>query len=89
MDGPQKGLSFGPEETQQSSAPVDSKSATDLGPIGASIATNQKLKSWTKGNEARASWDNLSDSHEFNRPDHKMKSHLKHDPLKSSAMEDD
>jgi hypothetical protein len=42
MDGPQKGLSFSQEETQQASAPVDSKKAVDLGPIGASISDKSK-----------------------------------------------
>ena len=41
-DGPQKGLSFSPEETKQSSAPVDSKKAVDLGPVGATISDASK-----------------------------------------------
>ena len=42
MDGPQKGLSFSPKETEQASAPVDSKRAVDLGPVGASISDSSK-----------------------------------------------
>jgi hypothetical protein len=42
IDGPQKGLSFSPEETKQASAPVDSKRAVDLGPVGATISDASK-----------------------------------------------
>ncbi len=42
MDGPQKGSNLSPAETEQATAPVDTKDATALGPIGASISDASK-----------------------------------------------
>jgi hypothetical protein len=41
-DGPQKGLSFSPKETEQASAPVDSKNSLELSPASATISDASK-----------------------------------------------